>query len=341
LATRVGINGFGRIGRNIFRAARGYDSFEVVAANDVTGAATLAHLLRHDSILGPYPGEIRTSENTILVDDRPIQIFSTAAPGEIDWAGLGVEVVIESSGLFTNAERARAHIDQGGARKVIITAPAQGEDITICIGVNDAAYRPDQHNVISNASCTTNCLAPVAKVVHENFGIESGLMSTVHAYTGDQRLLDAPHPDPRRARAAALSLIPTSSGAAEAVAKVLPALQGRFRGMALRVPVPNVSIVDFTVLTSQETTAEAVNTAFRSAAEAELHGILRVEDEPLVSIDFRGDSHSSVVDGQLTVMAGPRHLKVLAWYDNEWAYSCRVADLTKLVATSLPSLRRD
>jgi len=339
LATRVGINGFGRIGRNVLRAARDHSSFEIVAANDVGSPTVLAHLLRHDSILGRYPGEVSATEGGILVDGRELKIFSAAAPGDIDWADLGVEVVIESSGLFTSAEQARPHIDRGGARKVIITAPAQGkgEDITICMGVNDSSYQPSRHDVISNASCTTNCLAPVAKVIHDSFGIESGLMSTVHAYTGDQRLLDAPHPDPRRARAAALSLIPTSSGAAEAVARVLPALEGRFRGFALRVPVPNVSIVDFTVLTTRPTTAEAINAALRTAADTDLKGILRVEDESLVSIDFRGDPHSSIVDSQLTVMAGQRHAKVLAWYDNEWGYSCRVADLTQLVATTLPS----
>ena len=337
MATRVGINGFGRIGRNVFRAARDYVSFQIVAANDVGSPGTLAHLLRHDSILGQYPSEVGSTENTILVDGRELQIFSASAPGEIDWGALGVEVVIESSGLFTKAEQARAHIEKGGAKKVIITAPSQGEDITICMGVNEGAYQPGRHHVLSNASCTTNCLAPVAKVIHDSFGIESGLMTTIHAYTGDQRLLDAPHPDLRRARAAAVSLIPTSSGAAEAVAKVLPALEGRFRGLALRVPVPDVSLVDFTVVTTQATTAEAVNDALRLAASTELKGILRVEDEPLVSIDFRGDPHSSVVDAQLTVMVGQRHLKVLAWYDNEWGYSCRVADLTQMVATTLPS----
>jgi len=336
LATRVGINGFGRIGRNVFRAARENSSIEIVAANDIGSPETLAHLLRYDSILGRYPGEVVATDQSLLVDGRELKIFSAAAPGDVDWAGLGVEVVIEASGLFTLAEQARSHIDRGGAKKVIITAPAKGEDITICMGVNDSAYQPSRHHVISNASCTTNCLAPVAKVIHDRFGIESGLMSTVHAYTGDQRLLDAPHPDPRRARAAALSLIPTSSGAAEAVAKVLPDLLGRFAGFALRVPVPNVSIVDFTVLTSKPTTADAINAALRTAAQTELKGILRVEEEALVSIDFRGDPHSSIVDSQLTVMAGPRHAKVLAWYDNEWGYSCRVVDLTQLVATTLP-----
>ena len=268
MATRVAINGFGRIGRNVLRAARGNESFEIIAANDVGTPEVLAHLLQYDSILGRYPGEVTFTDDAIVADGKEIQIFSVRTPGDIDWGRLGVEIVIESSGLFTKAEQAVAHIDRGGAKKVIITAPAKGEDITICMGVNDAAYLPQEHHVISNASCTTNCLAPVAKVVHETFGIESGLMTTVHAYTGDQRLLDAPHPDPRRARAAALSLIPTSSGAAEAVAKVLPVLVGRFRGFALRVPVPNVSMVDFTVLTTRPTTADAVNDASGRALRA-------------------------------------------------------------------------
>jgi glyceraldehyde 3-phosphate dehydrogenase len=335
LATRVGINGFGRIGRNVFRAARANDSFEIVAANDVGSPEMLAHLLRHDSILGRYPSPVSATERVILVDDKELQIFSAAAPGDIDWAAIGVEIVIEASGLFNNTAQARLHIDKGGAKKVIITAPSKGEDITICMGVNDAAYEPQLHHVISNASCTTNCLAPVAKVLHDSFGIESGLMTTVHAYTGDQRLLDAPHRDLRRARAAAMSMIPTSSGAAQAVAMVLPALAGRFQGLALRVPVPDVSIVDFTVITERPTTVEAVNSALRTAADTDLKGILRVEDEPLVSIDFRGDPYSSIVDAQMTVMAGSRHVKVLAWYDNEWGYSCRVADLTQFVASTL------
>ena len=340
MATRVGINGFGRIGRNLLRAAREYQSFEIVAANDLGSPESLAHLLRYDSTLGRYPGEVVATDSGMVVDGRELTIFSKSAPGDIDWAGVGVEVVIESSGLFTQAEQARQHIDKGGARKVIITAPAQGEDITICMGVNEGRYQPGEHQIISNASCTTNCLAPVAKVIYDNFGIESGLMMTVHAYTGDQRLLDTLHRDPRRARAAALSVIPTSSGAAEAVAKVLPELAGRFRGIALRVPVPDVSIVDFAVVTTQPTSAEAINAALRAAAESELRGILRVEDEPLVSADFRGDSHSSVVDSQLTLMAGEHHAKVLAWYDNEWGYSCRVADLIQLVATTLPPVAR-
>ncbi len=332
---RVGINGFGRIGRNFFRAARESTAFEIVAANDIGSAEQLAHLLRYDSILGRYPGQISPGKNSIRVDGKDLTILSNGSPGDIDWAGLGVDLVVESSGVFNKAEQARLHIDRGGAKKVIITAPAEGEDITICMGVNDSAYQPAQHHVISNASCTTNCLAPVAKVLHQDFGIESGLMTTVHAYTGDQRLLDTLHKDQRRARAAALSMIPTSSGAAQAVAKVLPELKGRFQGFALRVPVPDVSIVDFTVITERPTTAEAVNDALRSAAEGELKGILRVEEDELVSVDFEGDPYSSIVDARLTRMSGLRHLKVLAWYDNEWGYSCRVVDLAALVADGL------
>jgi glyceraldehyde 3-phosphate dehydrogenase len=335
LAVRVGINGFGRIGRNFFRAARGNGSFEVVAANDIGSAEQLAHLLRYDSILGRYPGQISHSDSSINVDGTDVEILSAGSPGDIDWGGLGVELVVESSGVFTRAEQARLHIDKGGAKKVIITAPAEGEDITICMGVNDSAYRPGQHQVISNASCTTNCLAPVAKVLHQDFGIESGLMTTVHAYTGDQRLLDSLHKDQRRARAAALSMIPTSTGAAQAVARVLPELKGRFQGFSLRVPVPDVSIVDFTVITERPASVEAVNNALRAAAEGELKGILRVEEDELVSIDFQGDRHSSVVDARLTSMVGSRHLKVLSWYDNEWGYSCRVVDLAALVADGL------
>ncbi|MGP8250242.1 MAG: type I glyceraldehyde-3-phosphate dehydrogenase [Candidatus Dormibacteria bacterium] len=335
MAVRVGINGFGRIGRNFFRAARESTAFEIVAANDIGSAEQLAHLLRYDSILGRYPGQISPGKNSIRVDGKDLTILSNGSPGDIDWAGLGVDLVVESSGVFNKAEQARLHIDRGGAKKVIITAPAEGEDITICMGVNDSAYQPAQHHVISNASCTTNCLAPVAKVLHQDFGIESGLMTTVHAYTGDQRLLDTLHKDQRRARAAALSMIPTSSGAAQAVAKVLPELKGRFQGFALRVPVPDVSIVDFTVITERPTTAEAVNDALRSAAEGELKGILRVEEDELVSVDFEGDPYSSIVDARLTRMSGLRHLKVLAWYDNEWGYSCRVVDLAALVADGL------
>ncbi|MGH7608650.1 MAG: type I glyceraldehyde-3-phosphate dehydrogenase [Candidatus Dormibacteria bacterium] len=334
---RVGINGFGRIGRNFFRAAQGRPELEIVAANDITSPEILAHLLRYDSILGRFPGQVVVEGETLLVDGRPLRVFSGLAPGELDWAGLGVEVVIESSGVFTTAEQASPHLGSGGARKVIVTAPAGGEDLTVCIGVNQERYDPQRHHLISNASCTTNCLAVVAKVLHQRFGIASGLMSTAHAYTGDQRLLDGPHSDLRRARAAAMSLIPTSSGAAKAVELVLPELRGRFQGSALRVPVPDVSLVDFSAVVERPTSVEAVNRAFQDAAAGELQGILRVSEEPLVSIDFIGDSCSAIVDAPCTLMAGDHHVKVMAWYDNEWGYSCRVVDLAVLVAETLPS----
>ncbi len=332
---KVGINGFGRIGRNFFRAARGRPGLEIVATNDITSPEVLAHLLRHDSILGKYPGSVCLEGKDLVVEGRRIQVFTGLKPGEVDWGALGVDLVVESSGAFTKAQEATAHIQPGGARKVIITAPAGGEDLTICLGVNQDRYDPARHPIISNASRTTNCRAVVAMVLHRHFGIASGLMSTAHAYTGDQRLLDAPHPDLRRARAAALSMVPTNSGAAQAVELVLPELKGRFAGSALRVPVPDVSLVDFSAVLERPATVEEVNQALRDAAASELKGILAVSDEPLVSIDFLGDPHSAVVDAACTLMAGPHHVKVMAWYDNEWGYSCRVADLAALVAESL------
>ncbi|HVD02810.1 MAG TPA: type I glyceraldehyde-3-phosphate dehydrogenase [Candidatus Dormibacteraeota bacterium] len=335
MTVRVGINGFGRIGRNVLRALRDVDGLEVVAVNDITSPEVLAHLLRHDSIIGPYPGTVAIDGGDLLVDGRAVVVLSERSPESLPWARLGVELVIEASGLFTAAERARLHLSAGGARKVIITAPAKGEDITIVMGVNDTSYQPASHNVISNASCTTNCLAPVAKVLSDSFGIDSGLMTTIHSYTSDQRLLDAPHKDLRRARAAALSMIPTSTGAAQAAALVLPELKGKFQGMAIRVPTPNVSLVDLTVNLSRSAGVEEVGSALRAAAAGPLKGILAVEDEPLVSIDFAGNSNSSIVDGPSTMMSGDRLLKILAWYDNEWGYSCRVADLASMIATHL------
>ncbi|MHB8394958.1 MAG: type I glyceraldehyde-3-phosphate dehydrogenase [Candidatus Dormibacteria bacterium] len=335
MTVRVGINGFGRIGRNVLRALRDVDGLEVVAVNDITSPEVLAHLLRHDSIIGPYPGTVAVDGGDLLVDGRAVVVLSERSPESLPWARLGVELVIEASGLFTAAERARLHLSAGGARKVIITAPAKGEDITIVMGVNDTSYQPASHNVISNASCTTNCLAPVAKVLSDSFGIDSGLMTTIHSYTSDQRLLDAPHKDLRRARAAALSMIPTSTGAAQAAALVLPELKGKFQGMAIRVPTPNVSLVDLTVNLSRSAGVEEVGSALRAAAAGPLKGILAVEDEPLVSIDFAGNSNSSIVDGPSTMMSGDRLLKILAWYDNEWGYSCRVADLASMIATHL------
>lgn len=335
MTVKVGINGFGRIGRNVFRALREVDGLEVVAVNDITSPEVLAHLLRHDSIIGPYPGTVAVDGGNLLVDGNEIAVLSERSPESLPWARLGVELAIEASGLFTSADKARLHLSAGGARKVIITAPAKGEDITIVMGVNDGSYQPASHNIISNASCTTNCLAPVAKVLSDSFGIDNGLMTTIHSYTSDQRLLDAPHKDLRRARAAALSMIPTSTGAAKAAALVLPELEGKFQGMAIRVPTPNVSLVDLTVTLTRRATVDEVGSALRAAAAGPLKGILAVEDEPLVSIDFAGNSHSSIVDGPSTLMSGDRLLKVLAWYDNEWGYSCRVADLASMVALRL------
>ncbi len=335
MTVRVGINGFGRIGRNIFRAARARPGCEVVAVNDITSPRTLAHLLRHDSILGPYAGTVELGDGGLLVDGRPVAVYAERDPAALPWASAGVEIVVESTGLFTDASRARVHIDRGGARKVVISAPAKGEDVTICMGVNEQAYDPERHQVISNASCTTNCLAPVAKVLDEAFGIESGLMTTVHAFTKDQMLLDGPHSDLRRARAASLSIIPTTTGAAKAVALVLPQLKGRFHGLALRVPVPDGSLVDLTAVLRTDVTAESINAALRAAAAGPLRGILAVSDEELVSQDFVGNPNSAVVDAALTLVVGDRHAKVIAWYDNEWGYSCRVMDLVELVAAGL------
>ena len=335
MAVKVGINGFGRIGRNVMRAAfdRSAD-IEFVAVNDITDAATLAHLFKHDSVMGRYPGTVSADGDRITVDGKPIRVLAERDPQRLPWGALGVEVVVESTGLFDDATRARAHLE-AGARKVVISAPAKNEDITVCMGVNEAAYNPAEHHVISNASCTTNCLAPVAKVLQHGFGIETGFMTTVHAYTKDQQLLDAPHKDLRRARAAALSIIPTTTGAAKAVALVLPELKGRFHGISLRVPVPDVSLVDLVATLSKTATVEDVNAEFKEAADGSLQGILAVSDEPLVSADFLHDSHSAIVDAPSTMVLGDRTVKVLAWYDNEWGYSCRVVDLVEHVAARL------
>ena len=330
MTIRVGINGFGRIGRNIFRAVvdQGAD-IEVVAVNDITTPATLAHLLKHDTILGPFPGRVKATNEGIEVDGRVLRVLSASDPRELPWGDLGVDLVVESTGRFRDAAQAHVHLDRG-ARKVLITAPAKGEDITLCMGINHQAYDPARHHVVSNASCTTNCLAPVAKVLNDRFGIESGLMTTVHAYTSDQNLLDGPHKDLRRARAAAQAIIPTTTGAAKAVALVLPELKGKFHGMALRVPVANVSLVDLVVTLAQPATAEEINQALRIAsATAPLQGILGVSDELLVSADFMHDSRSSIVDAPLTMVIADRTVKVLSWYDNEWGYSCRVVDLVE------------
>jgi len=335
MAVTVGINGFGRIGRNVFRAAQGNTALQIVAVNDITEPATLAHLLKYDSILGNYAGRVSADGDQLQVDGRKVKVFAEKDPGALPWRDLGADIVIESTGLFTDARKARVHIDRGGARKVIISAPASNEDITIVLGVNGERYDPRQHHVVSNASCTTNCLAPVAKVLHDSFGIEAGLMTTIHSYTSDQRLLDAPHKDLRRARAAALSLIPTSTGAAKAMALVMPELEGRFHGMALRVPTPNVSLVDLTARFRDAVSVEAINEALREAAASELKGILAVTDEALVSSDFKGDSHSSIVDAELTMVVGDRQGKVFSWYDNEWGYSCRVVDLAVFMGERL------
>ncbi len=335
MGVKIGINGFGRIGRNVYRAARERNSdLEIVAVNDLTDAATLAHLLKYDSILGRFPGTVKADGDHITIDGARLTVLAERDPQRLPWGDLGVDIVIESTGFFTDALKARAHID-AGARKVIISAPATNEDITVCMGVNHTAYNPAEHHVVSNASCTTNCLAPVAKVLSDSFGIENGLMTTVHAYTNDQVILDAPHKDLRRARAAALSIIPTSTGAAKAVSLVIPELKGKFHGMALRVPVSDVSLVDLTATLSRSASVDDVNGELREAADGSLNGILAVSEELLVSIDFLHDSHSSTVDAPSTMAIGDRTVKVLSWYDNEWGYSCRVVDLAEHMAGRL------
>ena len=327
MSVKVGINGFGRIGRNVFRAAHGRRDLEITAVNDITDPPTLAHLLKYDSILGTYPGEVSPDGDALTVDGTRVKVFAEKDPGNLPWRDLGIDIVIESTGLFTDATKAKVHIERGGAKKVIISAPAKNEDITIVLGVNGERYDPAHHHVVSNASCTTNCLAPVAKVLHDSFGIEAGLMTTVHSYTSDQRLLDAPHKDLRRARAATLSVIPTSTGAATAMALVMPELKGKFHGISLRVPTPDVSLVDLSVMTRDPVSAETINEALREAAASDLKGILAVTEEELVSADFKGNPYSSIVDAPLTMVVGDRHGKVFSWYDNEWGYSCRVVDL--------------
>ena len=336
MSIRIAINGLGRIGRNTFRAAARHPELEIVAINDLTDAATLAHLLKYDSILGTYPGQINATADAITVDGRSIQVLSEKEPGKLPWKALGIDLVLECTGKFTEASKARAHLDPAGAKKVILSAPGKNEDITLVLGVNEDRYLPDQHHVISNASCTTNCLAPVVKVLHDRFGVASGIMTTVHAYTNGQRLLDAPHHDLRRARAAGLSIIPTSTGAVRAMTKVMPELEGKFHGIALRVPVPNVSLVDLTIITERPVTAVAINRVFREVAAGPLKEILAISDQPLVSADFMTDSHSAIVDTTSTIVVGDHHAKVFAWYDNEWGYSCRLVDLAAFVGARLP-----
>jgi len=331
MAVKVGINGFGRIGRNIFRTALGDEDIDFVAVNDITDTKTLAHLLKYDSVLGNLHHDIKTSDHGITVEGKEFHVFSERDPGSIPWGLVGAELVIESTGRFTKAEDARKHLHDG-VKKVIISAPAKNEDITIVLGVNEDKYDPSAHHIISNASCTTNCLAPVAKVIHEKFGIKTAQMTTIHSYTNDQQLLDLPHKDLRRARAAGLSMIPTSTGAAKAVALVLPELKGKFDGISVRVPTPNVSLVDVVIDVEKETNSEEVNKALKDAANEALNGILAFSEEPLVSSDFKGNSNSSIVDAEYTKVIGGHMIKILSWYDNEWGYSCRVRDLIKYIA---------
>ena len=334
MPVKVGINGFGRIGRNIFRAALGDPTIEIVAVNDITDSMTLGHLLKYDSILGNLPNKVTHTDDTISVDGKSFKVFRVKDPAELDWTSVGASIVVESTGLFTKGADARKHI-RGPVKKVIISAPATDPDHTMVLGVNDKTYDPARHHVVSNASCTTNCLAPVAKVLQDTFGIVAGTMTTVHSYTNDQKLLDLPHKDLRRARAAALSMIPTSTGAAKALHLVIPELKGKLDGFSLRVPTPNVSVVDLTVMTEKPATVESVNAALKRAAEGPMKGILDYTEEELVSVDFRGNPHSSIVDAGYTRVVGSNCAKVLAWYDNEWGYSCRCRDLIKFFAAKL------
>ena len=332
MAIRVGINGFGRIGRNVLRAALGDGALEFVAVNDITSPDTLAHLLKYDSVLGNLPEEVAVDGDAIRVGERSFRVLSQRDPAALPWGALGVDVVVESTGLFTKRDDAAKHL-AAGARKVLVTAPAKGPDLTVVLGVNDERYDPAAHHIVSNASCTTNCLAPVAKVLHDSFGLRRGWMTTVHAYTNDQRLLDLPHKDLRRARAAGVSMIPTTTGAAVAVGEVLPALKGKLDGIAMRVPTPNVSVVDLVAEVDGSTTAEAVNEAFAAAEAGRLKGILHLSAAPLVSIDFRGNPHSSIVDASYTSVMEGDFVKVLSWYDNEWGYSSRCVELVRLLGS--------
>jgi glyceraldehyde 3-phosphate dehydrogenase (phosphorylating) len=331
MSIKIGINGFGRIGRNLFRASFKDPELEFVAVNDITDAKTLAHLLKYDSILRGFEGEVRAAADAIIVNGKEIKVFAEKDPLNIPWDRLGVTVVVESTGKFKMKDDALKHM-RGSVRKVIFSAPATDPDITIVLGVNETAYDPSRHHVLSNASCTTNCLAPVAKVVHETFGIEKALMTTIHSYTNDQRILDQPHKDLRRARAAAISQIPTTTGAAKAVGLVLPELKGKIDGISIRVPTPNVSVVDLVALLKRKTTDKEVNAAFKKAADGKLKGILAYTEEPLVSVDFMANPHSAIVDAEYTKMVDENLVKILAWYDNEWGYSCRLRDLIKYVS---------
>ncbi len=332
MSIKVGINGFGRIGRNVFRAAYKDSDLDFVAVNDITDAKTLAHLLKYDSVLGILNADIITAEDSIVVNGKKTKVFAEKDPANLPWKDLGVTVVIESTGLFRKKPEAMKHIEKGGAKKVIISAPGTEPDVTIVLGVNEETYNPEKHHVISNASCTTNCVAPVAKVLHQEFGIEKAFMTTIHAYTSDQRLLDSPHKDLRRARAAAVSQIPTTTGAARQVGVVIPELKGKIDGVAIRVPTSNVSLVDLVALVKKKVSAEDVNEAFKKAAAGKLKGILQYTEEELVSVDFMANPHSAIVDGPFTRITDDNLVKVLAWYDNEWAYSCRMRDLVKYIS---------
>ena len=332
MAIRVGINGFGRIGRNMLRASWNDPAIEYVAVNDITDAKTLAHLLKYDTVLGTFKADVKAAADAVVVNGQPIKVLAEKEVGKLPWKDLGVQVVVESTGKFTKRPDVIQHIEKGGAAKVIVSAPATDPDVTVVLGVNEKAYDPAKHHIISNASCTTNCLAPVVKVLHESFGLERGFMTTVHAYTNDQKILDAPHKDLRRARAAAVAQIPTTTGAAKAVGIVMPELKGKIDGFSVRIPTPDVSLVDFVAVLKKTATAEEINAAFTAAAAGPLQGILGVTDEPLVSVDFLGDSRSGIVDLLSTKVLDGTLAKVIAWYDNEWGYSCRLVDLIKYVA---------
>ena len=332
MSIKVGINGFGRIGRNLLRASAGFPEIEYVAVNDITDAMTLAHLLKYDSVLGGFKGDVSAAGDAIIVNGRKILVLAEKDLGKLPWKELGVDIVVESTGKFTKRPEVIQHIDKGGAKKVIVSAPATDPDVTIVLGVNEKSYDRSKHHILSNASCTTNCLAPVVKVIHEEFGVEKGFMTTIHSYTNDQKILDQPHKDLRRARAAAVSQIPTTTGAAKAVGLVLPELKGKIDGIAIRIPTPNVSLVDLVAITKKETNETAVNAAFKEAAGGDMKGILQYTEEPLVSIDFLSNPHSAIVDGLSTKLIEKNFLKVLAWYDNEWGYSCRLRDLILFIS---------
>ncbi|NLT94050.1 MAG: ArsJ-associated glyceraldehyde-3-phosphate dehydrogenase [Clostridia bacterium] len=333
MTVKIGINGFGRIGRNVLRAAMGNEGLEIVAVNDLTDANTLAHLFKYDSVHGVYPGTVEAKDDVIIVDGKEVKVYAEKDPELIPWGELGVEIVVESTGRFTNGKDAQKHL-KAGAKKVIISAPAKEEDITIVMGVNEDKYDPEKHHIISNASCTTNCLAPIVKVLHDKFVVKRGFMTTVHSYTNDQRILDLPHKDLRRARAAGMSIIPTTTGAAKAVALVIPELKGKLNGFAMRVPTPNVSVVDLVAELEKNTSVEEINQVLKEASEGQMRGILGYSEEPLVSKDYNGDPRSSIVDALSTMVMEGNLVKVVAWYDNEWGYSCRVVDLAKYLAKS-------